>query len=85
MVIINSLSIPTYIPLKTQSFFSPKSKAFSVLNKPRKVPFSVQSMGSSVSSERPENNNAVQGNFFWLIDCFKIVKLFEVHFSYYEL
>ncbi|TYJ24438.1 hypothetical protein E1A91_A08G260200v1 [Gossypium mustelinum] len=60
MAIINSLSIPTYIPLKTQSFFSPKSKAFSVLNKPRKVPFSVQSMGSSASSQRPENNNAVQ-------------------------
>ncbi|MBA0827372.1 hypothetical protein Goarm_012155 [Gossypium armourianum] len=61
MAIINSLSIPTYIPLKTQSFFSPRSKAFSVLNKPRKVPFSVQSMGSSASSQRPENNNAVQG------------------------
>ncbi|XWS27470.1 hypothetical protein CRYUN_Cryun26dG0117800 [Craigia yunnanensis] len=53
-----SLSIGTYIPWKTQFCFSPKSKAFGILNKPRKVPFSVRSMGSSASSQRPDNVKA---------------------------
>ncbi|GMI84006.1 methionine sulfoxide reductase B 1 [Hibiscus trionum] len=52
---LNSLSIGAYVPLKTQFLFRPKLKAFSVVSKPRKVPFLVRSMGSSASSQRPDN------------------------------
>ncbi|KAK8698366.1 hypothetical protein V6N13_114488 [Hibiscus sabdariffa] len=48
---IHTLSIGTYIPLKTHFLFTPKSKAFT---KPTKLPLFVRSMGSSASSQRPD-------------------------------
>ncbi|XVE63235.1 hypothetical protein DITRI_Ditri07aG0003600 [Diplodiscus trichospermus] len=53
---ISGLSIGIYIPWKSQFIFIPKLKSFGFLHKPRKVPFSVRSMGSSPSSQRPADN-----------------------------
>ncbi|KAL4318213.1 hypothetical protein GQ457_18G011140 [Hibiscus cannabinus] len=58
---LNSLSIGTYVPLKTHFLFTPKLKAFGVLSKPRKVLFLVRSMGSSSSSQRPDNVQDIDG------------------------
>ncbi|XP_017980680.1 PREDICTED: peptide methionine sulfoxide reductase B1, chloroplastic [Theobroma cacao] len=52
---INSLSIGTYIPWQTQFSFRVKYEAFGVLKKLRQVSFSVRSMGSFASSQRPDN------------------------------